>query len=312
MIYGVLIGVIFLFAGWVYKLHQDNRRRSRQLGHIHDKLERILEDESSAKLLLFTGDPELRLLLTDINRVLELNQRILAERSGTEQSTRRMLSNISHDLKTPLTVVLGYLEAMELDPGMPDAERAELIRKVHRKANEVLGMIRQFFDLAKLEAGDLPVPLTRVHMNEVCRRNMLAFYEVLTGQGFEVNLSIPEKPIYAYANESALDRILDNLISNAIRYGGDGKVIGLSLREEEDRVCIDVWDRGKGIGEIHQSRVFERMYTLEDSRNKAYQGSGLGLTITKRLAEQMGGDVRLYSRPFEKTIFTVGLRPLRY
>jgi len=312
MIYGVLIGVIFLLAGWVYKLHQDNRRRSRQLGHIHDKLERILEDESSAKLLLFTGDPELRLLLTDINRVLELNQRILAERSGTEQSTRRMLSNISHDLKTPLTVVLGYLEAMELDPGMPEAERAELIRKVHRKANEVLGMIRQFFDLAKLEAGDLPVPLTRVHMNEVCRRNMLAFYEVLTGQGFEVNLSIPEKPIYAYANESALDRILDNLISNAIRYGGDGKVIGLSLREEEDRVCIDVWDRGKGIGEIHQSRVFERMYTLEDSRNKAYQGSGLGLTITKRLAEQMGGDVRLYSRPSEKTIFTVGLRPFRY
>ncbi|MNF01916.1 Alkaline phosphatase synthesis sensor protein PhoR [compost metagenome] len=75
---------------------------------------------------------------------------------------------------------------------------------------------------------------------------------------------------------------------------------------------VDVWDRGKGIGELHQDRVFERMYTLEDSRNQSYQGSGLGLTITKRLAEAQGGTVKVHSRPYEKTVFTVKLKRITY
>lgn len=110
------------------------------------------------------------------------------------------------------------------------------------------------------------------------------------------------------AHEEALDRILNNLLSNAVRHGGDGKVIGLGLREDERFVYVDVWDKGKGIREAHTDRVFERLYTLEDSRNRDYQGSGLGLTITKRLAEKMGGDILLDSRPHEKTTFTVKLR----
>lgn len=307
-----LIGIVVVLAGLLYRQHSESKRRSGQLRRMHDNMKRILDEDTSEKLLLFTEDPELRLILTDFNRVLEYNQRILAERTGTEQAIRRMLSNISHDLKTPLTVVLGYIETLHLDPDMNADERAELLVKVHRKANEVMEMIRQFFDLAKLESGDQPLPLTRVDLNEVCRRNILAYYEVLTAKGIEVDIRIPEATIYAYANESALDRILNNLISNAIRYGIDGKHIGLTLREEQDQVCVDVWDRGKGIGEIHQSQVFERLYTLEDSRNKSYQGSGLGLTITKRLAQNMGGDIHLYSKPYEKTIFTVRLKPFRY
>ncbi|RCX18238.1 signal transduction histidine kinase [Fontibacillus phaseoli] len=308
----VLIGIILILSGLLYRQHYANRKRSHQLRRVHDKLSRILADDTGEKLLLFTEDPELRLILIDINRVLEYNQRILAERTGTEQSIRRMLSNISHDLKTPLTVVLGYIETIRLDPDMIAEERAELLVKVHRKAYEVIEMIGQFFDLAKLESGDQPMPLTRVHLNEVCRRNMLAFYDVLTGKGIKVELKIPDEPLYAYANENALDRILNNLISNAIRYGSEGNVIGLTLRQEREQVCVDIWDQGKGIGEIHQNKVFERMYTLEDSRNKSYQGSGLGLTITRRLAQNMGGDITLYSRPYEKTIFTVQLKPFRY
>ncbi|WP_410771206.1 sensor histidine kinase [Fontibacillus sp. BL9] len=308
----VLIGIILILSGLLYRQHYANRKRSHQLRRMHEKLNVILAEDSSEKLLLFTEDPELRSILTDINRVLEYNQRILAERSGTEQSIRRMLSNISHDLKTPLTVVLGYIETIHLDPDMNAEERADLLVKVHRKANEVMEMIRQFFDLAKLESGDQPLPLARVHLNEVCRRNMLSFYDVLTGKDIEVEIKIPDEPIYAYANENALDRILNNLISNAIRYGSEGNVVGLTLRQESDQVCVDVWDRGKGIGEIHQNKVFERMYTLEDSRNKSYQGSGLGLTITRRLAQNMGGDITLYSRPYEKTIFTVQLKSFRY
>ncbi|WEK53458.1 MAG: sensor histidine kinase [Candidatus Cohnella colombiensis] len=311
MIY-LLLSIIVLLLAVLYWQFRLNRARNEQLQEIHMKLDRILSNETSEKLLLFTEDKQLIELLIDINHVLESNQKILAERSRTELSLRRMLSNISHDLKTPLTVVLGYLETINLDPSLGTEERTELLNKVHLKATEVIELINQFFDLAKLESGDQPLPLSRIHMNEACSRNILAFYDVLTAKGFEVEIQIPEEPIYSHANESALDRILNNLLANAIQYGAAGNVVGLTLRQDEDHTYVDIWDKGKGINELYQSQVFERLYTLEDSRNRTYQGSGLGLTITKRLAQQMGGDIQLYSKPFEKTIFTLQLKRIQY
>ena len=105
---------------------------------------------------------------------------------------------------------------------------------------------------------------------------------------------------------------LNNLSSNALQYGSDGKVIGLELRSTNETVYIDVFDRGKGILEDSKDRVFERLYTMEDSRNNLYQGSGLGLTISKRLVEQLGGKISLESRPYQKTTFTVELKRMTY
>lgn len=309
----LLLGsIIVLLLILLYQQYQFNRRRNGQLEQIHHKLAFIISDSPQEKLLLYTTDKQLTTLLSDINAVLEHNQRILADHKRTEQSIRRMLSNISHDLKTPLTVVLGYIERMNLDTEMSTEERAASLQKVQSKANELMDMIQQFFDLAKLESGDQPLPLTKVHLNELCRRSILHFYDVMTSQGIQAEIEIPQEPLYAHANEGAIDRILDNLISNALRYGSEGKMLGIRLRQDEQWLAIDVWDRGKGIDEAYHSRVFERMYTLEDSRNKSYQGSGLGLTITKRLVQNMGGEITLYSRPYDKTVFTVKLKRLNY
>lgn len=308
----LLVSIIVLLLILLYQQYNYNRRRNRQLEEIHHKLASIISDSPQEKLLLYTTDKQLTTLLSDINTVLEHNQRILGDHKRTEQSIRRMLSNISHDLKTPLTVVLGYIERMNLDTEMSTEERTESLKKVQWKANELMDMIQQFFDLAKLEAGDQPLPLTKVHLNELCRRSILQFYDDMTTQGIQAEIDIPQAPLYAHANEGALDRILDNLISNALRYGSEGKMLGISLRQDEKWLYIEVWDRGKGIHEAYHSRVFERMYTLEDSRNKLYQGSGLGLTITKRLVQNMGGEITLYSRPYDKTVFTVKLKRLNY
>jgi signal transduction histidine kinase len=225
---------------------------------------------------------------------------------------RRMLSNISHDLRTPLTVISGYVEMLLHRTDIAPEERAALLGKVSAKVQEVTGMINTFFDLAKLESGDRELPLSRVYLNEVCRRNILSFYDVLTDNGFEVQIDIPDEPIHVYANEEALDRILNNLISNAIRYGGEGRMLGLSVRADGEAVLIEVTDRGKGIQEHHQDHIFERLYTLEDSRNRKYQGSGLGLTITKRLVELMHGSISVTSKPYEKTTFTVWLKRMTF
>ncbi|MNZ51857.1 Alkaline phosphatase synthesis sensor protein PhoR [compost metagenome] len=307
-----LICIIILLLFLIYWQYRKTLNRSRQLNHIHNKLSHILAEQSSEKLLLFTEDVELKLLLSDVNKVLEARQKEAAKGIKTELSIRRMLSNISHDLKTPLTVVLGYIETMLLDPEMPEKDRTILLNKVHGKANEVTGLIQHFFDLAKLESGDQDLPLTRVNMNEVCRKNILTFYDILQTNGFEVDIQIPEEPLYAHANEGALDRILHNLISNSIRYGAEGQFLGIMLRKDEQFLYVDVWDKGQGIPEIYQDQVFERLYTLEDSRNKSYQGSGLGLTITKRLIQSMGGEITLKSTPYVRTVFTIQLRTLVY
>ncbi|MEQ7050561.1 sensor histidine kinase [Paenibacillaceae sp. P-4] len=308
MITGLLSICMVILLIVVYTQHANHSRRNRQLTEIQKKLEQIHRTQSAEKLLLFTDDKKIIGVIEQINELLVDHEKALANYAKTEIAMRKMISNISHDLKTPLTVVLGYLETLNLSSErISDEERNRLLTRVHGKTVEVIELIHTFFDLAKLESGDKHVELTRVDMSELCRKNILQFYERLTKRGFEVDIQIPEASLYARGNEDALDRILNNLISNAIEYGADGRVLGIALRSDDTHLFVDVWDRGKGIPEQHQDRVFERMYTLEDSRNKNYEGSGLGLTITKRLAESMGGSIELHSKPFKKTIFTIKL-----
>ena len=173
-------------------------------------------------------------------------------------------------------------------------------------------MINQFFTLAKLEAGDANIILSRINVSKISRERILGFYEILSQKEFEVELSIPERAVYAQGERDALQRILFNLLSNAVRYGGDGKYLGIFLREEKNSVLIGVTDKGKGIQKEFADRIFERLYTMEDSRNREVQGNGLGLTIAKNLAIQLGGDIYLDSIPGTKTTFTVRLKKINY
>ena len=123
-----------------------------------------------------------------------------------------------------------------------------------------------------------------------------------------LEIDVPEEPVYVWGNKEALQRILSNLISNVIRYGKEGKYLGVFLREKEEEIWIDVVDQGKGIDQKFAENVFERLFTMEDSRSRKVQGNGLGLTIAKNLALQMGGDIVLESVPYQKTVFTLKLK----
>ncbi len=278
------------------------RKREKELSEIARKLGDILEKDSDEKVMVFTDDKALMDVVGEINRLLYDRQKIKAGRKREEEASKKMLSNISHDMKTPLTVILGYLEILRLkDP------EDEALKKTEEKAKQVLELINRFFTLAKLEAGDTDMELTKFAVNELCRENVLGYYDILQQKDFRVEISIPEKAVYVRGNEEAVQRILQNLLSNALRYGSDGKYLGLFLREEENHVYIDVADKGKGIDRESAAHVFDRLYTMEDSRNREIQGTGLGLTIAKNLAKAMGGDIILNSIPYEKNVFTVEL-----
>jgi len=285
------------------------RKRNQHLTYIHQKISAILDQGTFERLLVFNSDEQVSQLLKDMNQLLDHAHRAKAGYVNQEKEMRNMLSNISHDLKTPLTVVLGYSETLLHSPSLTDQERKMMTGKIQDKAQEVLRLIHSFFDLAKLESGDTELVLSRVNLSELCRLKMLSFYEMLTNLGLHVELEIPDGDLFVQANEEALDRVLDNLITNGMKYGAEGKVLGLSLDHSIGApVTLQIWDQGKGIPESEHSRVFERMYTLEDSRNRLYQGSGLGLTITKRLVERMGGSIHLHSVPHQRTVFSVTLK----
>ncbi len=301
----LVVAVLLVFIAITLHAKRVTERALRQMG---DGLCRILNEGTDEMAMAFTDNKTLIELLTQINRLLEDRQKIKRDYRKSELSSKRMLSNISHDIKTPLTVILGYLEIMRLkSEGDVDA-----LRKVENKANQVLELINKFFSLAKLEAGDADVPISHINLNEACKRNIVDFHDILTHQDFTVELNIPDRNIYALGNDESLDRILFNLISNALRYGSDGKYLGMTLREDDGHAYIDVIDKGKGVEKGFETHIFDRLYTLEDSRNKEIQGNGLGLTIAKRLAEILGGDVVLKSRPFIETVFTVKLKKATY
>ncbi|MFJ8090970.1 sensor histidine kinase [Lysinibacillus sp. NPDC095746] len=308
----LLLLMIVLLVGIIIFQVRAKKQQNAMIQYMHQKLQAIINEQSSEKILVSTANHELQQLLIAVNALLDHNQKVLATHRKMESSMKKMLSNISHDLKTPLTVVLGYTEMLKLKQSLNEEERQRLLTGVHSKTLEVLKIIHTFFDLAKLEAGDTDYPMTKINVSEICRKNILSFYDMITSMGLEIDIAIPEISAYAHGNEEALDRVLNNLLSNAVAYGATGNIIGLTVRNDDTNIFIDVWDRGQGIDEYHIDNVFERMYTLEDSRNKSFQGSGLGLTITKRLVELMEGSIQLSSTPYEKTIFTVSLKRMTY
>ncbi|TQR28514.1 HAMP domain-containing histidine kinase [Lysinibacillus sphaericus] len=308
----LLLLIIVLLVGIIIFQVRAKKQQNAMIKYMHQKLQAIINEQSSEKILVSTANHELQQLLIAMNALLDHNQKVLATHRKMESSMKKMLSNISHDLKTPLTVVLGYTEMLKLKQSLNEEERQRLLTGVHSKTLEVLKIIHTFFDLAKLEAGDTDYPMTKINVSEICRKNILSFYDMITSMGLEIDIAIPEISAYAHGNEEALDRVLNNLLSNAFAYGAAGNIIGLTVRNDDTNIFIDVWDRGQGIDEYHIDNVFERMYTLEDSRNKSFQGSGLGLTITKRLVELMEGSIQLSSTPYEKTIFTVSLKRMTY
>lgn len=299
-----------LFALLYVRERGRNREIRTNLLYIQSKLDEIANRPASSveRVQVVTELGELRELLRAVNELLERARQSASDYAMTEQAMRRMLSNVSHDLKTPLTVVLGYAEMLDRSPNLQPEERRRLLGKIYKKTQEVLGLMNAFFDLAKLEANDSEMEMAVLDIGELARHRILAYYDLLASEGYEVDIDIREEPLQVYANEEALTRILDNLLSNAVRYGAVGRYLGLSILRRGEQIVIEVADRGPGIPPREQKRIFERLYTLEDSRNKNVQGSGLGLTITKRLIERIGGSIAVQSVPDVRTSFTVSLK----
>lgn len=248
VIFFLLICIVILLITVLYQQFAFRTGIQKKIQKISEKLKEITDTNSSERVMVFTENKELMELAAQINRLLENHLKVKADYCRSEIASKKMLSNISHDIKTPMTVILGYLEIMRINGTSTD----EMLGKIEQKAENVMELINQFFTLAKLESGDMDIELSRIDVCEVCRESILDFYGILTNKNFQVDIDIPETSVYVHGNKEAIQRILFNLISNVIRYGADGKYLGISLRTDKNAVFIDVIDKGKGIDKILQ------------------------------------------------------------
>ena len=296
IIFFLTLCIVFLICVVLYQQFVFRSGIQAKLRKISMKLNEIIDTDSDERIMVFTENKELIELAAQINHLLENHLKVKVDYRRSEIASKKMLANISHDIKTPMTVILGYLEIMQLN-----GSTSEMLKKTEQKAQSVMELINQFFTLAKLEAGDTDMELSRIDACEICRESILDFYEILTNSDFQVEIDVPENPVYVQGNKEALQRILFNLISNVIRYGADGKYLGMFLRADGNAAYIDVTDKGKGIDKPFADSVFDRLFTMEDSRNRNIQGNGLGLTIAKNLASQLGGTIILNSTMLSRT-----------
>lgn len=178
--------------------------------------------------------------------------------------------------------------------------------KIDQKADDLISTINDYFTMSKITSGDFSIKMKKENISRICQDTILDYYDLLEQKQFEVNIQIPDTPIFAYTDNEALQRILKNLIDNAIRHGGDGKYISLRLTTSNGKNIIEIEDRGDGISPQQQKQIFERNYTTA----RKTSGSGLGLSISKCLAEQIGADLEVYSVQNEQTIFSIILKKL--
>jgi len=300
ILFAILSFILLLILIWQRIQH---KKTERELNYIIDRLTSVSITPENAFVLIPTDNNSIKKLGAALNILL---QDFYTKKTEFEQSKKAMaqvLTNISHDIRTPLTVLKGnseLLSAITDDSALPENIHAMAV-KIDRKADDLIKTINNYFTMSKIASGDLPLKLQKENISGLCRDTILDYYDLLERQQFEVDLQIPDTPIFAYTDKEALQRILKNLLDNAIRHGGDGRYISLRLTDLKEKKMIEIEDHGHGISQRQQQQIFTRNYTT----TRKSSGSGLGLAISKHLATQIGAEIQVHSIQNEKTIFSV-------
>ena len=283
-----------------------HKKLIREINYITNRLATFSIISENGFVLIPTDNDSIKKLSASLNTLLQDFYTKKSEFEQSKQAMAQVLTNISHDIRTPLTVLKGNSEMLfniTNTSSMPENVHA-IATKIDRKADDLISTINDYFTMSKITSGDLPIKVKKENISRLCQDTILDYYDMLEQKQFEVNIQIPDTPIFAYTDNQALQRILKNLIDNAIRYGGDGKYISLRLTTSNGKSIIEIEDHGNGIPPQQQKQIFARNYTTA----RKTSGSGLGLAISKRLAAQIGAEIEVYSLQNKRTTFSIILK----
>lgn len=287
-----------------FKEHNKIKKIESDYKYINARLLDIINNSENNYILIPSDIKVVKETATGINNLLEKFNDSQIDYNRNQKVILQIFTNISHDLRTPITVLKGYIEMLYLQSQKEDLPPAihATIEKMQRNSQELVHSVNNLFNLAKIQSGDMVFHIQKVNLTQVCHEIILEFYTILEEEKFHVEVNIEDKPLYANVDIEAVGRILKNLIDNAIKYGNAGKFLGISLYKKDNHIYIEVEDHGAGISEKDKIHIFTRAYTADRKK-----GNGLGLAISQELANSMGGSISVVSIPQEKTVFTIRL-----
>ena len=281
---------------------QAARRYTLEKG-LHRAAQRMrvqMTNETTARLALPCPSAGAEELLVCLNELLELRQTERADYRRKEQELRRQIANVSHDLRTPLTSILGYLQLLKGDELSPERRR-EYFQVIEGRARTLQTFIASFYDLSRIEGGELPLEREKVDLGRVLSDQLTAAYEQIEEAGLEMGVDIADHLPPVWADSGAVTRIFSNLLTNALRHGSD--TLSVKLYREGGYIVSSFSNRADDLTAEDAAHVFERFYTADKMRSG--QSTGLGLAIVKALAERMGHTA---AARWEEGVFTILVR----
>ena len=276
------------------------RRVKKQISEISDALEDIKNGNGNRRILAETHELVAPLAYA-INDIILSYEKRLSAYHQTDETNRQLMTSLSHDVRTPLTTLIGYLDAAH--KGIVNGkERDDYIETARRKAHDLKEYIDVLFDWFKLGSNEFSMNIAEIDLTELTRNILIDWIPIFEDTQVDFTIDIPEQPFRVQIDPDGYMRILNNLIQNVISHSHADK-IEIALSEQNRNIKILLSDNGIGIDKEDLKHIFDRLYKCDKGRSE--KGSGLGLSIVHELVEKLNGTITADSTPGKGTIFTL-------
>jgi len=292
--------VPFLLALWFFSTVN---KRIRKLNKALNQLN--IQSDSPVVELVDSSKDELGRLSQHYNSMAHRISNQFTHIQQLENKRKLLLSNLSHDLRTPLTTMLGYAEMIRTGNYQDRQELQARAKIILQRCRYMDKLLDQILDLSRQDADGLEIHSENHNLSELVRKIAAEYIMILDGEPFLFDVETPDEDIALSIDAPLMERAIRNLLDNAIRYGKDGQYLGIRLTADEQSVQVAVEDKGKGIPPEHQAHVFERFYRVDSGRKG--EGLGIGLAIVKDIAEAHRGSLEMTSVPHVETAFRIKL-----
>lgn len=257
----------------------------RQVRDICRQLSFLMKNDSNMLVTGDTGFLGLKELMEILNQLLMNRKKEHKKYLEKEQMISDTYTNLSHDIRTPLTSLDGYFQLLEQCED--EEEQKHYMDIIQERIRNLKEMLEELFLFTKLKNESYHLEIKRCCINQILKQTIFSYYDEWTSKGIEPDIRITDQLLYIEGNEAALQRILQNVIKNALDHGTRG--IGISLEEKDRKSIIRIWNEVRDPEKTDPSKVFERFYKADESRNKT--SSGLGLSIAKEFTQKMHGEI---------------------
>ncbi len=277
------------------------------ISRISDAVQNISEGDLNT-IVDVVGDDEFSSMAANLNRMVEDIRRLIDKEREAERTKNELITNVAHDLRTPLTSIIGYLELLSNKSSpLPSEVQGKYLDIAYSKSKRLEKLIEDLFGFTKLNYGKISMQVSKVDIIKLLGQLLEESYPNFSNKNlsYELQSNVPAKVIMADGN--LLARLFDNLINNAIKYGAEGKRVLVKVHAMAEAVQVSVTNYGYVIPKEELPLIFEKFYRVEHSRSVNTGGTGLGLAIVKNIVDMHGGDITVKS-DLNGTVFTVTLK----